>query len=140
VHNLTVAGFHSYYVEVGGEQILVHNAGVSGACNVQKGKTGVQQARQDLTSGGHNVLGTEVHFRTASGRVRVYDLVTERNGVYYLVEAKKGPRAKTRRAQREKNDEIRAFGATGYGPNAQAAGLDRLVRPGEFVIMTLKYR
>ncbi|WP_418961258.1 polymorphic toxin-type HINT domain-containing protein [Streptomyces tritici] len=147
VYNLTVDELHTYYVEVGATDVLVHNAGcgpVNGAEPSMIGKKGVSRAEKELTAAGHRVLGKEFHIqlpglvRGSKGSYRKFDLVTEKDGVLFFHEVKNGRRAGYGWRQRRMDDALMQVGGIPYGSGAGSMAGNWL-SPEEFVINIIKY-
>ncbi|MEV4179640.1 RHS repeat-associated core domain-containing protein [Nonomuraea sp. NPDC049709] len=122
VHNLTVAGKHTYYVLAGTSNVLVHNAPL--ACRA-KGLAGEARAKQELLDKGYNIVGEQLTIRAANGvKVRV-DFVAMRNGKLYLFDVKNGPKAGFTKNQGRRGGyaSVEAAGGTFTGRKAQRAGL-----------------
>jgi hypothetical protein len=127
VYNFEVDGDHTYFVADGqGEEswAWVHNA-----CVTTNRVNGLQ-AQSDLASrlraAGHNVVAENVLVRTPLGR-REIDIVIERGGRYYGIEAKSGDaiRGLAQRAKDAWINGMRHQGSRFFGRNARAAILSK---------------
>ena len=90
------------------------------------GKEAVAQATRELEAMGFKIRESEVQASVA-GRSRVYDLVVEKDGLFYGVEIKSGGAMPTAE-QRAFDSYVRAYNGEGVriGPKGSGAGINRL--------------
>ncbi|GGK47450.1 hypothetical protein GCM10010094_04380 [Streptomyces flaveus] len=92
VHNLSVAGPHTYYALVGSQPVLVHNAGSVGICpvsGIDHGDLGAFATRNRLASEGYQNITSEVRFLDGNGDVFIADFIARRpDGKWVAVEVK----------------------------------------------------
>ncbi|WP_193318955.1 DNRLRE domain-containing protein [Nonomuraea phyllanthi] len=108
------------------------------------GKTGVQRLTAKLQANGHKILGYEVHMRvpglSGKGSFRKYDIVSQKNGLYYLHESKAGPKNYYKSSQKRLDDLISWSGGIAFGPQATAAGMRGWYDPSMLVITMWRMR
>ncbi|AZQ32129.1 RHS repeat-associated core domain-containing protein [Streptomyces cyaneochromogenes] len=92
VHNLTIAGLHTYYVLAGSHPVLVHNAGSVGACpesGIDHGALGAFATADRLAAEGYQNITKEVRFLDSNGDVFIADFIARRpDGAWVAVEVK----------------------------------------------------
>ncbi|MGC7101379.1 polymorphic toxin-type HINT domain-containing protein [Amycolatopsis lurida] len=137
VHNFTVEGLHTYYVNAGGQSLLTHNAG--GECPVTgkpHGRMGEDSTEQRLRNAGYTDIASEVMFRTTGGvRFRADFVARDPQGNVVVVESKTGKRAKLTANQRIGYPSLHQNGAYVRSPKLRHLGLPQ----GTFVRLPVEF-
>lgn len=131
VHNLTVAGDHTYYVLAAATPVLVHNCNLGDYADSVRNLPGVKFASEYTSPSGAKYYGHNKHGQQAEGELAD---VLERTGhhggcaeVHCLIQAqaKEGPEAitgGTMRTVRTRNDSMPTSSTTGHGEPAHPCG------------------
>ncbi|AWL32640.1 hypothetical protein HWN34_19310 [Streptomyces violascens] len=131
VHNLTVAGVHTYYVLAGATPVLVHNGNLGDYADSVRNESGVKFASEHTSPSGAKYYGRNKHGQQAEGPLADALERTGHHGgcaeVHCLIQAQaaEGPeaiRGGTMRTVRTRNNSMPTSNTDGHGEPAHPCG------------------